>query len=154
MTAVFTCLLRAWLGISCGPLPAAPPPIPPVTDQAATDQAAGDQAGARSEPALQAERERLAGHRVRVTADGSGYTIMDIAGEGAPVVGVVERRGDHLWLVTGDRARYRLTGPLARPRIAGPGYKVWVLGDVIDSAGHPAGGPVLRPRRLGVLAPP
>lgn len=149
MTVVLTCLLRAWLGISCAPLPAAPPPIPPATDQAATDQT-----GARPEPALQAERERLTGHRVRVAADGSGYTIMDIAGEGAPVVGVVERRGDHLWLVTGDRARYRLTGPLARPRIAGPGYKIWALGDVIDSAGHPAGGPVLRPRRLGILAPP
>jgi len=91
-------------------------------------------------PAVTAdEAQRLAGQRVESSQD--GYTIVDIAGEGAPIVGVVERRGRELWV-----AGYRLTGPLARPRIAGPGYKVWVLGEI--------DGTVLRARRLGVLSPP
>ena len=85
------------------------------------------------------ELSRLAGHTVTRTDD--GYEIDDIAGEGKPIVGVVERRGRELWV-----AGYRLTGPLARPRIAGPGYKVWVLGDIA--------GTTLRARRLGVLASP
>jgi hypothetical protein len=85
------------------------------------------------------EVSRLAGQRVTVVDD--GYVIDDIAGEGEPIVGVVERRGRELWL--GD---YRLTGPLARPRIAGPGYKVWALGEIT--------GDTLRIRRIGILAPP
>jgi hypothetical protein len=85
------------------------------------------------------ELSRLEGHRVIETA--GGYEIIDVAGEGAPIVGVVEKRDDGPWL-----AGYRLIGPLARPRIAGPGYKVWALGDVA--------GDTLRVRRLGVLAPP
>jgi len=85
------------------------------------------------------ELSRLDGQRVTVT-DG-GYRIDDIAGEGAPVVGVVERRGKHLYL-----AELRLTGPLARARIAGPGYKVWAIGTV--------SGKTLRLRRIGILARP
>ncbi len=92
--------------------------------------------------ALAAELGRLVGQDVIAGPD--GYVIRDVAGEGAPLVGVVERRGDALWLV-GD-ASVRLTGPLAHPRIAGPGYKVWVLGE--------REGEALRARRLGVLAPP
>ena len=80
---------------------------------------------------------RLVGHTVR---DGA---IVDIAGEGAPRVGVIERRGAELWLR--GEGEWRLVGPLAHPRIAGPGYQVWVLGPVEDGALHA--------RRLGVLRP-
>jgi hypothetical protein len=90
-----------------------------------------------------AEVARLPGQTVEMTA--RGYRIVDIAGEGAPLVGVVERRGDALWLVAPGLA-LRLVGPLATPRIAGPGYKVWALGTVA--------GDTLRPRRLGVLTRP
>ncbi len=90
-----------------------------------------------------AEVARLVGQDVIESRD--GYVIRDVAGEGAPLVGVVERRGAELWLV--GPVTVRLSGPLAHPRIAGPGYKVWVLGDA-DGAGG------LRARRLGVLAPP
>jgi hypothetical protein len=86
-----------------------------------------------------AEVGRLAGHLVSEHC--GQYEIEDIAGEGRPIVGVVERRGVGLWVQD-----LQLTGPLARPRIAGPGYKVWVLGD--------RDGRTLRARRLGVLAPP
>lgn len=99
---------------------------------------------------IRAELARLDGHRVAVAPDGAGYTIEDVAGEGKPVVGVVERRGDHLWLVSEGGAAYRLTGRLARPRIAGPGYKVWALGTITG----PPSAPVLHARRLGVLASP
>lgn len=94
--------------------------------------------------AVAAELARLDGHRVE--RGPGGYRIADVAGEGAPLVGVVERRGAALWLV-GDRGGRRLAGPLAQPRIAGPGYKVWVLG-----ADGPDGSLVAR--RLGVLARP
>ncbi|WP_152629906.1 hypothetical protein [Haliangium ochraceum] len=94
---------------------------------------------------------RLAGQRVRV--DGAGYRILDIAGEGPPLVGVVERRDDGLWLRGEDGARYRLRGPLAKPRIAGPGYKVWVLGRAQPAQTQGAGAE-LWAQRLGVLAPP
>jgi hypothetical protein len=93
-----------------------------------------------------AELARLAGHRVAVAADGASYRILDVAGEGAPEVGVVERRGRALLLRRADRSAIELTGPLAVPRIAGPGYKVWVLGRLERGA--------LVVRRLGVLAPP
>lgn len=91
------------------------------------------------------ELARLDGHRVELVED--GYRIVDVAGEGAPLVGVVERRGADLWLRLDRGAARRLEGPLAVPRIAGPGYKVWVIG----SAG-PDGS--LIARRLGVLSPP
>ncbi|HUH03836.1 MAG TPA: hypothetical protein VML75_17695 [Kofleriaceae bacterium] len=98
-------------------------------------------------PALQAEVSRLEGHELTIAADGSGYQIVDVAGEGPPRVGVVERRGGQLWLLGTDGDALRLSGPLAIPRIAGPGYKVWVIGE-LDDRGH------LRARRIGVLAPP
>ena len=88
---------------------------------------------------------RLAGQQVTLSADGRDYTIDDIAGEGPPMVGVVARRGPDLFLDTGA-ASYRLTGRLAEPRMAGPGYKIWVVGDLV---GHD-----LAARRLGVLARP
>lgn len=84
------------------------------------------------------------------TAQSRRYVIEDVAGEGAPVVGVVERRGQALWLVAEDGASYRLAGPLARLRITGPGYKIWALG----AATTVGGGRVLAARRIGVLAPP
>jgi len=96
-------------------------------------------------PAIADQVARLRGQNVRIAADGRSYTIVDIAGEGKPLVGVVQARNAELWLDTGSH-RYRLTGPLAIPRIAGPRYKVWVVGDV--------SGELLRVRRLGVLAPP
>ncbi len=89
------------------------------------------------------ELSRLEGQAVRITA--TGYAIDDIAGEGPPRVGVIERRGEVLVLMTSD-GQWRLAGPLAVPRIAGPGYKVWVIGEL--------DGTTLRARRLGVLAPP
>jgi hypothetical protein len=87
-----------------------------------------------------------------VAADGASYVIEDIAGEGRPVVGVVERRGNDLWLVPADAdagaAAVKLSGPLAAPRIAGPGYKVWVLGTIDQKNGS------LRATRIGVLKRP
>jgi hypothetical protein len=94
--------------------------------------------------AVAAEVARLVGQDVDVAPDGQSYTIRDIAGEGPPLVGIVERRGDELWLV-GD-GTVRLVGKLAHPRIAGPGYKVWVIGEVKEDGMHV--------RRLGVLRPP
>jgi hypothetical protein len=90
------------------------------------------------------EIERLEGQKVTIAADGS-YTIDDIANEGPPRVGIVERSGRALWLCEAGRA-VRLDGPLAIPRIAGPGYKVWVIGDV--------DGDRLWARRIGVLRGP
>lgn len=114
--------------------------------------------GSEFGPDIGIELARLAGQRVRVldenTAHGRGYVpryvIDDVAGEGRPIVGVVERRGQALWLVAGDGASYRLAGALARPRIAGPGYKIWALGDVTAGSGER----ILAARRIGVLAPP
>jgi len=84
------------------------------------------------------------------SADG-GYVITDVAGEGRPLVGIVERRGRALWLVPTDADAgtnaVRLSGALAHPRIAGPGYKVWVVGPLEQDGS-------LRARRLGVLARP
>lgn len=101
-------------------------------------------------PPAALELRRLVGQSVDVGADGR-YVITDVAGEGRPLVGVVERRGAALWLIPADAdegaAPVRLTGPLASPRIAGPRYKVWVLG-TIEKDG------ALRARRLGVLARP
>lgn len=93
------------------------------------------------------ELERLVGQEVEVRGD--GYTIVDIAGEGPPLIGVIEAEGEDLFLQTsGARpVRLQLEGPLAIPRIAGPSYKVWVLGER-------RGRNRLWVRRLGVLAPP
>jgi hypothetical protein len=90
-------------------------------------------------PQLDGELDRLVGQKVTVTGD--DYVIDDIAGEGKPIVGVVDKRGDALWV-----GGLRLTGPLAVPRIAGPGYKVWILGAISGDA--------IEVRRLGVLRPP
>lgn len=144
--------------------PAHAQPTPAAPGQAVPEQGAS----------LAAEIGRLQGQRVRIadtsagtsadtSADtsagtsagpgpgrGAGYVIEDVAGEGAPVVGVVEQRPGGLWLAGEDGVTYRLAGVLARPRIAGPGYKIWVLGTVIVQRGEN----VLRARRLGVLAPP
>ena len=131
----------------------------------------GNEAGPGN-PGLAAELGRLQGQRVRLVDVGpgsgpgcsidsspgsspgpgaaAGYVIEDVAGEGAPLVGVVEQRPGGPWLATCDGVAYRLTGVLARSRIAGPGYKVWVLGTVFVQRGEN----VLRARRLGVLAPP
>ncbi len=100
-----------------------------------------------SDASIADELSRLQGQQYTVSADGKSYVIDDIAGEGKPVVGVVERRGANLWLVPETGQAARLIGVLARPRIAGPGYKIWVLGE-LNRAGD------LRARRLGVLAPP
>jgi hypothetical protein len=97
-------------------------------------------------PATAAELGRLVGHRTE-RLPGERYRLVDVAGEGAPRIGVVERRGAALYLVEPDGAAWRLVGPLAVPRIAGPGYTVWVLG-AVDERG------ALVARRLGVLAPP
>jgi hypothetical protein len=97
---------------------------------------------------VDALRARLAGHQVRISDDSRVLTIDDVAGEGPPHIGVIARDGDHLVLVTAT-ARWRLTGPLARPRIAGPGYTVWLVGE-------PAHGsiPTLRAKRVGILRRP
>ena len=92
------------------------------------------------------ERSRLNGLLLETLADGS-YRIRDVAGEGPPRVGRIERTGMNLDLIDDGGRRYRLVGPLAVPRIAGPGYRVWIIGRV-DRAGN------LHARRLGVLAPP
>ena len=97
-------------------------------------------------PNMADELDRLKGHKVAVAADGSSYRIEDIAGEGAPRVGRVERRSSELWLVPAQGDALLLRGPLAIPRIAGPGYRVWVIGK--------KKGDELWARRLGVLAPP
>lgn len=93
---------------------------------------------------VQRELSRLVGHQVEIHSD--GYRIMDIANEGAPKVGCVRRNGDQLYLETSE-GRWRLTGPLAVPRIAGPNYKVWVIGNTTPAQS-------LLATRLGILAPP
>lgn len=102
-----------------------------------------------SPAAIDAELARLEGHTVEVAADRSGYRIVDVAGDGAPLVGVIERRGAALVLRAGDRA-LELRGPLAVPRIAGPGYKVWVIGAEAGSGGSR----VIEVKRIGILAHP
>ncbi len=98
-------------------------------------------------PGIADQVSRLGGHHVTIAADQASFTIEDVAGEGAPRVGVIERRGKQLWLKAEGGQALRLTGPLATARIAGPGYRVWVLGELeSDDA--------LRARRLGVLARP
>lgn len=86
---------------------------------------------------------RLAGQRAHL---GDGVLLVDdIAGLGRPWVGVVQVRCEQLWLVTALGA-LRLSGPLGRPRLAGPGYLLWVLGQRRATE--------LAVTRLGVLARP
>ena len=91
---------------------------------------------------------RLDGQQARLVAD--RLVIDDVAGEGRPWVGVIERHGTALWLRTAD-GPVQLDGPLARPRIAGPGYRAWATGALADA---PGAVPRLRLRRLGILARP
>jgi hypothetical protein len=90
---------------------------------------------------------RLEGQRFTIAADRTSVEIDDVAGLGAPEVGVIELRGDALWIVPAGGAPARLTGPLARPRIAGPGYTVWVIGEAAPDGS-------IRARRLGILRRP
>ncbi|MBK7534243.1 MAG: hypothetical protein IPI49_02505 [Myxococcales bacterium] len=86
---------------------------------------------------------RLRGHVIR---RGDHVLLLeDVAGHGRPWVGVVTARGGALWLAT-SMGELRLTGPLARPRLAGPGYLLWAVGRRDAGA--------LRLVRLGVLARP
>jgi hypothetical protein len=105
---------------------------------------------------LPALRARLDGISFHVSDDERSLWIDDVAGEGAPRIGVVARVGRDLVLVTDD-GQWRLTGPLARPRIAGPGYTVWVIGDIMPPKGggpSTSSGQALRIRRIGVLRRP
>jgi len=115
----------------------------------ASPAAADEAATVAIEPAeADAIAARLAGHRFELAVDRRSLRIRDVAGAGAPRVGVIERDGAELVLVTAE-ARWRLAGPLARPRIAGPGYTVWVIG--IPSEGKV---PRLTVQRLGILRRP
>ncbi|MCB9572138.1 MAG: hypothetical protein H6709_08605 [Kofleriaceae bacterium] len=93
---------------------------------------------------------RLVGQRYHVDDDGRTLWIDDVAGDGPPRVGIVRRDGAALVLQT-EAETVPLVGPLARPRIAGPGYTVWVIGDIMPRA---TGGRALQIRRLGVLRRP
>jgi hypothetical protein len=112
---------------------------------ASAEAPAGDAVLAIEPAELPAIQDRLRGQRTTVAADRRAIAIDDIAGEGRPWIGVVERRGAELWLRTASGA-LRLTGPLARPRIAGPGYTVWVIGAAAADA--------IAVRRIGVLRRP
>lgn len=92
---------------------------------------------------LEREIARLVGHSVQRTQ--KGYRILDIASEGAPLIGCIHRVGSSLLLVNADLS-LRLTGALAIPRIAGPNYKVWIIGQQV--------GDELHATRLGILARP
>jgi hypothetical protein len=85
---------------------------------------------------IHAAAQRLAGHRIAIAPDQRSLEILDIAGEGVPVVGVVERDGRDLVLVTSE----------ARLRLAGPGYTIWVTGAIADGA--------ITAHRLGILRRP
>lgn len=119
--------MTLWLTGAAAAEPAAPTGRWPVADPVAA----------------RAMLDRLVGHRVG-WRDGA-LVIDDVAGAGRPWVGIVARRGDRL-VLTGDGFAWPLRGPLARPRLAGPGYLIWVSGTIVDGA--------LVARRLGVLAPP
>jgi len=126
--------------------PIVPPVLPHPTVTPAPPTAASIAIAPADGPAVLA---RLEGHRARLVGD--RLIVDDVAGEGRPWLGVIERHGAELWLRTDD-GPLRLAGPLARPRIAGPGYRVWATGARTDGAlGLP---PTLRLYRLGVLARP
>jgi hypothetical protein len=102
---------------------------------------------------LAAMAARLAGHRVQL---GDHVLLLhDVAGQGRPWVGVVVARCGQLWLHTAVTT-LRLTGPLARMRLAGPGYLMWAVGVRRPAPGAAASahGDELALSRLGVLAPP
>jgi len=123
------------------------PMVRPVPAPAAPVAPAPDAATLAIDPSeASAIAARLVGQRFTLAADHRSVHLDDIAGLGAPRVGVIERRGDEAWLIAADGA-IRLTGPLARPRIAGAGYTVWVVGDAAPDG-------TLRARRLGVLRRP
>ena len=94
---------------------------------------------------MQSELSRLEGHDVEIAADRLSYQIRDIAGEGPPLVGLIHRNGESLVIETGGE-RLTLRGPLAVPRIAGPGYKVWLIGS--------RDGDAITVRRIGILSRP
>ncbi len=118
--------------------------------------AAGGSAASQPPTAEIADQlDRLTGHQVVVSADGADFVITDAAGEGPAMIGTVtlaDEADEQLWLLAVNGDRWRLTGPLAIPRIAGPGYKVWVVGEVVHKV--LAGEGVFRPRRLGILRSP
>lgn len=94
---------------------------------------------------LTAIAARLTGHRFRL---GDHVLLLeDIASLGRPWVGIVRSRCGALFLDTAV-ASFRLAGPLARPRLAGPGYLLWLVGtrDPLTST--------LTIHRLGILARP
>lgn len=95
-------------------------------------------------PLVAAMAGRLVGHRFFV--GDHALILADVAGAGRPWVGVVAARCGGLWLDTAV-ASLRLTGPLARPRLAGPGYLMWAIGRVSPDRS-------LALHRLGVLARP
>lgn len=115
---------------------------------------------------LRQELSRLEGHEVVVNADGSSYHIVNAAAEGPAMIGLIEARGQKLWFIKDNRhsqqsqqsqsqqvrirrhgrSQWRLRGRLAIPRIAGPGYKVWIVGEIRAGA--------LWVRRLGILRSP
>ena len=140
--AALALIIVAGTAVAAAGDPARSPPPPPVAT-AAPRAAATIAIDAAQAPAI---LERLAGHQVRFAA--GRVVIDDIAGEGRPWVGVIERRGGELWLRT-DVIALRLAGALARPRIAGPGYLAWATGTLEESPM-----PTLRLRRLGILARP
>lgn len=105
---------------------------------------------AASPTELESELDRVRGAAIvqAVGGDELCYAITEIGGEGPALIGRVERRGAELWLVEARGPAWRLTGNLATPRIAGPGYKVWIVGD-LDGAER-----TLAARRIGVLSKP
>ena len=104
---------------------------------------------------IRQELSRLEGHQVVVSADRSSYRIINVAAEGPAMIGIIEARGNQRWFIRIDehaqhaqhaQQQWQLRGRLAIPRIAGPGYKVWVVGEI--RAGE------LWARRLGILRSP
>ena len=143
LETLFAWFLATWL------VPAAAPAPPALVSD-------GETIGSEDELA------RLPGQRVTVLGPEPAsddavlvhYRIDDIAAEGKPWIGRVRVDGERLALETRGGLVLPLAGPLARKRIAGPGYKLWVIGDLsanTDAAGRPA---ALFARRMGVLAPP
>ncbi|MCE9577783.1 MAG: hypothetical protein K8W52_31910 [Deltaproteobacteria bacterium] len=109
-----------------------PTPAPPAAATLAIDP--GEDA---------AIAERLRGQRFARLP--GAIRIDDAGGDGPPWIGTVARRDRDLWLV-GDGFALRLTGPLARARLAGPGYAIWVTGAITGDA--------IAAHRLGVLRRP
>lgn len=143
----------------------------PLPKSPAAEASARDADSARTDESitkLERQLDRLQGHTVtRIESSGAltGFRIDDVAEEGRPLVGWVRTRGDELILTATDGRTYRLLGPLARKRIAGPGYKVWVLGEIRLSAATVAASNRSEPaaprlagsvsiHRIGILASP